>query len=204
MKYNPDIHHRRSIRLKEYDYAQAGAYFVTVCTQGREDFFGEIKNGEMVLNGAGKMVQTAWDALPERFPEIELDEFMVMPNHVHGIIVMGGAPLVSTVGGAPGEDRTDAKNRAGTRPAPTLGEIVGVFKSITTLEYVRAIKRCHWPPFPGRLWQRNYFEHIIRNEKTLAKIREYIVNNPQRWRFDRENPAGRPDKTEQDFWEQVG
>ncbi|MCI0596714.1 MAG: hypothetical protein L0Z48_09285, partial [candidate division Zixibacteria bacterium] len=115
MKYNPDVHHRRSIRLKEYDYAQAGAYFVTICTQGREGLFGGIKNGGMELNPAGQMVQTVWEELPRRFPDIELDEFIIMPNHVHGIIVIVGAPLV----GARGSGADGDKNRAGTRPAPT-------------------------------------------------------------------------------------
>ena len=117
MNYKPDRHHRRSIRLKEYDYSQAGAYFVTVCTQKRECFFGEIVDGEMQLNNAGQMVQDVWNNLVARYPDIETDEFIVMPNHLHGIVVFVEASLV----GALPLDTVDhgIGNRAGTRPAPT-------------------------------------------------------------------------------------
>ena len=94
MKYDPDRHHRRSIRLKGYDYSQAGVYFVSVCTQNRECLFGAIVGGEMVLNHAGRMVETVWDRLARRFPDIELDESIILPNHIHGIITIVGAPLV--------------------------------------------------------------------------------------------------------------
>ena len=94
MKYDPDCHHRRSIRLKGYDYSQAGVYFVSVCTQNRECLFGAIVGGEMVLNHAGRMVETVWDRLARRFPDIELDESIILPNHIHGIITIVGAPLV--------------------------------------------------------------------------------------------------------------
>src|SRR6056297_3244370 len=101
MKYNSDIHHRRSIRLKEYDYSRAGAYFVTICTQNRECLFGGIVNGEMVSNDAGRMVQTVWDEIPLHYPGIEIDAFVVMPNHIHGIVVIvGAAPC-----GRPDNDR---------------------------------------------------------------------------------------------------
>ena len=201
MTYNPDIHHRRSIRLKGYDYTQAGAYFVTIVTQGRECVFGDVVDDEMQLNDAGLMVQAAWEALAERFPTVELDEFGVMPNHIHSIIVIAGnigATLVV------------ASNRAGTSPAPTtcgddadvgatlvvaqdttptLGNIVGAFKSITTNEYIRGVHDLGWPPFNKRIWQRNYYEHIIRNERELDCIREYIVNNPLKWALDTEHPG---------------
>ncbi|MCI0406633.1 MAG: transposase [candidate division Zixibacteria bacterium] len=167
------------------------------------------------MNPAGQMVQTVWEELPRRFPDIELDEFIIMPNHVHGIIVIVGAPLV----GARGSGADGDKNRAGTRPAPTnarqqnttaatpkplLGEIVGAFKSITTHEYVNGITQDNWPPFPGRLWQRNYYEHIIRDEDSLNKIREYIIQNPLRWGYDPENTIGKPDGLERDFWRIFG
>ena len=181
MCYDPERHHRRSIRLKEYDYTQPGAYFVTICTQNRLFLFGDVVEGRMLLNDAGLMVQTVWEGLPRRFPNVQLDAYVVMPNHFHAIVIIVdvhppvGAPLVG------------AQKGAGTRPAPTLGYIVGAFKSMTTNEYIRGVRQFRWTPFPGRLWQRNYYEHIIRNEGELNRIRGYIVNNPPRWHLDREN-----------------
>jgi putative transposase len=191
--YDPDKHHRRSIRLRGYDYSQAGAYFITICTQSRECLLGEIVDGEIRLNEAGKIVADIWDSLATRFPDIDLDAFVVMPNHIHGIIVLTdwktpyvGAPLV----GAPGSvERRTTTTRATTRGAPTsLGMVVGAFKSLTTVEFVRGVKTLGWPPFAGKLWQHNYYEHIIRNTESLNKIREYIATNPARWSEDTENP----------------
>jgi putative transposase len=119
----------------------------------------------------------------QTFPGIELDEYGIMPNHFHGVIVnMVGATLVVAQG------MMDDGNRAGINPAPTLGDIVGAFKSITTHEYIRGVHESDWPPFDKRVWQRNYFEHIIRNERELDRIREYIVNNPLKWALDTEHP----------------
>jgi REP element-mobilizing transposase RayT len=192
MKYNPEKYHRRSIRLKGYDYAQAGAYFVTIVAQGRACLFGEVADGIMRANDAGRMVHREWLALPARFTVIRLDAFVVMPNHCHGIIISGpsvGATLVV----APDPDVVAPESRAGTSPAPTsrrtLGDIVGAFKSITTHAYIQGLKQSGWPPFSGRLWQRNYFEHTIRDGVSLGRIREYIINNPIPWELDRENPA---------------
>ncbi len=167
--------------------------------------FGEIKNGGVESNPAGRMVQKVWGELPGRFPDIELDEFIIMPNHIHGIIVIVGAPLVGARGGGADGD----KNRADTRPAPTnakptLGDIVCAFKSLTTDQYILGVENQNWPPFPGRLWQRNYYEHIIRDEDSLNKIREYIIQNPARWEYDRDNIVGKPDGMEQDFWKLFG
>ncbi len=158
MTVGSEIHRRRSIRLKGYDYSSAGAYFVTVCTQDRFCLFGNVNNEKLTLNQAGQMVYEQWLDLPKRFPESAIDEFTMMPNHLHGILIINdnettqsvGAPLV----GAP--NGTDVRQRAGTSPAPTLGEIVGAFKSITTNEYIRGVKQHDWPSFPGKLWQRNY------------------------------------------------
>src|SRR6266567_2663379 len=116
-KFKPDIHHRRSIRLRHYDYASEGAYSVTICAQNRECLYGEIVNGEMVLNDAGGVVESVWCALPGRFPSIELDAFVVMPNHFHGIIVIC-------------DSHADISVKGGS-PAPTLGDIVCTFKSIS-------------------------------------------------------------------------
>ena len=178
-------YNRRSLRLKEYDYSLAGVYFITACTQNRECLFGEIKNGEMISNDAWPMVRSVWDKLPNHFPTTEPDECVVMPNHFHGVIFLVGAPLV-------GAQIEKDEKRVGTRPTPTLGDVIGAFKSITTNEYIHGINKKGWTPFRNRLWQRNYYEHIIRNEKALNKIREYISANPLQWEFDLENPLVEP------------
>ena len=178
---------RRSLRLKGYDYAQAGAYFVTTCTQDRTCLFGEVADDRICLNAAGQLAAILWSALPTRFPGIDLDAFIVMPNHVHGIVVVPdraatvGAPLV-------GARAADAGERAATRAAPTIGNIVGAFKSLFTVEYIQGVKEGRWPRFRGRVWQRNYYEHVIRDEPDLARVRCYIDENPLRWALDDENP----------------
>jgi len=181
MPYDPNRHHRRSIRLKGYDYSQAGAYFITLCTQDRACLFGKVVNGEMRLNDAGRMVLAEWNRLPERFPQVVLDAFVVMPNHVHGILVI--TDPAPTVGATVGATLVVAPT------APTVGNIIGAFKSRVTVEYIRGVKTSGWPPFRGRLWQRNYYEHIIRNERALNAIRQYIMENPRRWHRDREKEA---------------
>jgi len=190
MTYNPDIHHRRSIRLRNFDYASAGAYFVTICAQGRECQFGEVVDGVMTANDAGLMVESVWSGVLERFSGVELDAFVIMPNHVHFILFLVGAPLVGTLSYESALPIVNEQNtRAGTRPAPTtVGDIVGVFKSVTTHEYSIGVTKFGWPQFPGRLWQRNYFERIIRDDKELDKFRSYILHNPDRWVEDEENP----------------
>ncbi|MDF9392115.1 MULTISPECIES: transposase [Methylococcus] len=171
---------RRSIRLKDYDYSQAGAYFVTMCTQNRACLFGDVIDGAMRVNDAGRMVQTVWDELPLHYVGVELDTFVVMPNHVHGIIVLVGAgPRACPKSGRP----------QGAAPTLSLPDVVHRFKTLTTKRYTDGVKTGGWPPFHGRVWQRNYYEHIIRDEVSLHRIREYIANNPQQWALDRENPA---------------
>jgi len=187
VRFDPDKHHRRSIRLRGYDYAQAGAYFITIVAQGRECLLGQVVNDEMQLNDAGRMIWDEWQALAHRFPAVELDQFVVMPNHVHGIVRIVGASLVDAHDGMTTTEGATTR-RATTRVAPTLGDIVGAFKSITTNEYIRGVKTLGWQSFPGRLWQRNYYEHIIRDDASLNRIRRYIVDNPAQWPNDDENP----------------
>lgn len=196
MTYDPHKHHRRSIRLKGYDYSQPGAYFITITTQDRASLFGEVVDGEIRLNAAGRMVSDEWNALPDRFPNVELDEFVVMPNHIHGIIVIAAPPVGA--GLVPARVRATT-NRAPTRGAPTVGDVVGAFKSRVTVEYTRDVKTNGWSPSRGRLWQRNYYEHVIRNDESLNRIRQYILDNPLRWPFDRENPAAMTPEPE-DAW----
>ncbi len=174
--FDPEIHHRRSIRLRGYDYSQPGSYFITLCTSGKKCLFGNVLEDKMVQNETGKMVEEVWRAMPGRFAGIEVDEFVVMPNHLHAILRIVGAPLAGA-----------HVARAGTSPAPTVGDIVGAFKSISTIAISR-MARFAGTKSHTKLWQRNYFEHIIRDETELGKIREYIQTNPLRWAFDRENP----------------
>jgi putative transposase len=181
---NPDLH-RRSIRLKGYDYAQAGAYFVTVVTQNRECLFGGVSQGEFVPNQAGIMIKNWWLELTHKFPKIEIDYYCVMPNHFHGIIVIVGAdlrvcpPIQGAHAGAPLQ-----------KEDVPLSEIIQWFKTMTTNEFIRGVKQSAWIPFKGKLWQRNYYEHIIRGEGDLNAIREYILGNPVNWLQDEENPLG--------------
>lgn len=176
------LRYRKRLRLEHYHYARAGAYFVTVSVQHRLALFGEVIEAEMRLNEAGGMVADIWNGLIDRFPTILLDKFIAMPNHIHGIIVVRnvGAGLVPALltGDAAG---------APTRDAPTLGEIVGAFKSLTIHAYIQGVRKLNWTPFDKRLWQRNYYEHIIRSEKGLNQVRRYIETNPLHWHLNEEN-----------------
>jgi REP element-mobilizing transposase RayT len=200
MTYDAEHHHRRSIRLRGYDYTQAGAYFITICTQNRRSLFGRIVNGTMQLNDAGRMVESIWNTLPLLHPGLETDAFIVMPNHIHGIIFIVGAGLPAPIQDERDDDREMAdqaeNERSSTRVAPTeiqkIGDIIGEFKSRVTVEYIRGVKTRGWKGFDQRLLQRNYFEHIIRNERALNLIRQYIAENPQKWEESLENPENSP------------
>ena|SRR6266850_4229294 len=179
MKYGGEKHNRRSIRLSGHNYTQSGAYFVTVCTQNRACLFGAVVDCEMQLNDAGRIVQKAWSGLPGRFSQINVDSFVVMPNHIHGIIVVGAQFI------APSNTFSNRVEEAapGTmNHTPTVGEIIRTYKAVST----RAIRCTVNVDFR---WQRNYYEHIVRNEESLNHIRQYIVDNPIRWDLDRDNPA---------------
>jgi REP element-mobilizing transposase RayT len=203
-------HDRRSLRLKGYDYAHAGAYFVTICTQDRACLFGNIVDGEMRLNDAGRMVRSVWDEMPGRYPGIETDAFVVMPNHVHGIVVLVASNPCVGVGPCAYPDHGQTPERIAEpadvegQPqwvAPTglsLSDMVHRFKTLTTKRYTDGVKERGWPAFRGRLWQRNYYDHVIRNERELDKIREYIATNPLRWALDRENPQSTGYSAEED------
>ena len=207
MRYDPNKHHRRSIRLKGYDYTQAGVYFVTIVTQNRACLFGDIVAGEVRLNAFGQAVAETWQWLGTQYGYVELDEWVVMPNHLHGIIIItetdngcptdgggvgGGSRTAPTVigatgggGGVGGGSRTAPTVIASTAPMvkrKPLGRLIGAFKTVST-------KRINeYRGTPGVVvWQRNYYEHIIRDERSLNRIREYIAANPLRWHLDREN-----------------
>jgi putative transposase len=192
MPYDPDRHRRRSIRLPGYDYTRAGAYFVTVCVADRLCLLGEVVEEGVALSPAGQMVADRWRALPERFDLVEVDEFVVMPNHLHGILVLQdpvvGAGLVPAL---PEIRRNAMGARAPTRGAPTLGDAVGAFKSLTTVNYSRGVRGYGWRPFERRLWQRGYWERVLRNGRKLDFARRYIRENPLRWHLDRLHPGPR-------------
>lgn len=177
MKYNPEIHHRKSIRLKNYDYSQRGFYFITICTQHHIKFFGKIESDKIILNNAGEMVKGWYYRLEEKFSNLKCHEMVIMPNHMHCIIeiLVGADPSICPEGEHIGSPLRKI----------TLAEIIAWFKTMTTNEYIRNIKENNWQPFKRRLWQRNYFEHIIRNEDSYKKIAEYIVNNPINWEKDK-------------------
>jgi REP element-mobilizing transposase RayT len=209
-QYNPNIHHRKSIRLKGYDYAQAGLYFITICVQNRAFLFGDINNGEMILNDAGRMVGKWYDELENKFPDIRCHEMVVMPNHFHCIIENIGAVRADLrVCPDNNNERADLRvcpdannvradlrvcpdaNNANTNPikgehvGSPLHRVVQWFKTMTTNEYIRGVKTLGWQPFNGKLWQRNYYEHIIRNEQSYQNISNYIINNPAKWQEDK-------------------
>lgn len=172
-RFEPLADGRRSIRLRGFDYALDGAYFVTVCVAGRKRILGRIRNGTAILSEAGHLVVTAWERLPLHYPHVRLDAFVVMPNHVHGIVVLDGvvgtgrAPI-PTSGGVP-----DPRRHA-------LPEIVRAFKAFSA----RAINlRRGTPGTP--VWQRNYYERILRDERALAAVQRYIRENPAKWGDDR-------------------
>ena len=242
MSYNPNIHHRRSIRLKGYDYSQSGLYFITICCQDRICRFGKIESGAMILNEYGQIAFDEWTKLPERYPNMLLDAFQIMPNHIHGIIVLNDATEMAvapnngtdpTVGatlavalnnktpennGTPADnDRAPADNDgatadndgataennettadndgatarvaptgtagAATAAVPTVGDIVGAYKSLVTDKCLE-IYKLHGK-YMGKLLQRDYWERIIRNKQSYQRIVNYIVNNPKNWGNDK-------------------
>ncbi|XBO46100.1 transposase [Pedobacter sp. KACC 23697] len=174
MKFNPLIHHRRSIRLKGYDYSKAGAYFITICCEDRIHRFGKVSGDEMILNQSGTMAYNEWINLAERFPNFELNVFQIMPNHMHGIIVLSDRTTVGATLAVAQEQKE--LNRATARVAPTIADIVGAYKSIVSNACLQLFMSHN--KTMGKLWQRNYYEHIIRDERAYHNISHYIINNP--------------------------
>jgi REP element-mobilizing transposase RayT len=185
MQFHPQ---RRPLRLKGYDSAEAGVYFVTVCTKNRDCLFGDVVDGVMQLSVYGEIVSECWKAIPEHFRQAQLDEFVIMPNHVHGILAImevgatHASPLRMPVSGTP-------RRPAGPKQR-SLGAVIGSFKSVVS----KRINEVRGSPGVS-VWQRNYYEHIIRGDKELSRIREYVVNNPLQWEMDVENPATRSNTT---------
>jgi putative transposase len=170
MDFDDSSPHRRNLRLPEFDYSQPGAYFVTIVTQDRKLLFGDVFNGEIILNEAGRMVTELWLAIPEHFSNVELGEFVVMPNHIHGIITITNL----------GATHASPLPRMSNGPKPgSIGAIVGSFKSATSKRFHDLTNRRDL-----HLWQRNYYEHVIRNERDHQAIYDYIVANPENWEKD--------------------
>ena len=174
--------HRRSIRLRGYDYSRGGAYFLTIC----------VDRGRCLLDNleVRRMVQSIWDALPRRFPRVKTDAFVIMPNHVHGIVFLSprSKNCVRDSRVPPTSD-TRKPSALNTRLSTcSISDVVHWFKSFTTARYRHGVEQNEWEDQGRRLWQRNSYERIIRNDDELFRIREYIVNNPRSWEMDRENP----------------
>ena len=171
---------RKPQRKHGYDYSQPGYYAVTVCTQNRSCLFGVIDNRDMLLNDAGRMIDETWQEIPEHFPHGELDVMQIMPNHLHGIIVVRevGADLCV-------RPNHGIENGQTQRSVPTtLSDVIKRFKTLTTRRYINGVRRHGWCSFSGKLWQRRYYDRIIRNETELNKTRTYISNNPNEWDTD--------------------
>ena len=206
-KFDSQLHHRKSIRLREYDYSQAGAYFVTIVAWQRECLFGEIVDGEMKLSQYGKIVQKWRNEIPIHFPNVEISAFIIMPNHIHGIIILAdGRGAVPAPDNEPGfasmksmpiqgtgssENKTHKQDisleqSGGTPPLqrPTLGQVVAYFKYQSSKE----MNLLDGSGVVTKFWQRNYYEHIIRNEREMDRIWRYIEGNPSAWEEDEENP----------------
>ncbi|PZV17051.1 MAG: transposase [Pseudanabaena sp.] len=156
MSYNPEIHHRRSIRLQGYDYSQSGAYFVTICTFQRQHLFGEVNDEKMQLNVNGQIVSAIWQQIPRHFPTVELDEFILMPDHLHGIIVISEQAEQSI----------------------SLATIIQNFKSVSTRKINKITQNSG-----VSIWQRNYHERIVRSDQDLDRLRHYMLANPENWQF---------------------
>lgn len=185
IKFDPEKHHRRSIRLKGYDYTQPGAYFVTICTRNRECLFGEVVDGAMRLNEFGEMVGNEWFKTADIRPNVRLfdGEFVVMPNHIHGVIWIVNQ---TNVVGARRRRAPTVMARYEQFGRPVRGSLPTILRSFKSITTWRTNEHRGTPG--GPLWQRNYYEHIIRHERALNRIREYIQTNPMRWQMDSENP----------------
>ena len=206
VRYDPSRHRRQSLRLKGYDYTQPGAYFVTICVRDRECALGEVVGGEMVLSDAGYIVRACWGDLPNHYPHVQLDAFVIMPNHMHGVIVLLDDVVVVGAGLRPAPTRPAPAGPASTtRPAPTIGpapttrpaptttvapkrhglsEIVRAFKSFSARR-INALHDTAGTPF----WQRGFYERIVRSDRALDAIRQYTIDNPAHWAAGRNNPS---------------
>jgi len=183
--YNPNKHNRHSIRLKGYDYSRPGLYFITICVRDRECILSEINMRSVILTNFGKIVEKFWVQLPQRFNNVMLDTYVIMPNHLHGIIIVNDCDNDGKVWRRGAVTAPLRQNMPGQLYGshPTLGKIIAYFKYQST-KFVNQLQNT-----PGiKFWQRNYYEHIIRDESELIQIRRYIKDNPRQWLDDENNP----------------
>ena len=198
-------HQRRSIRLATHDYSSDGAYFVTICAEARgADWFGEVSSGGMQLNAAGEMMLEVWNDLPTYYRGVQIDAFVVMPDHIHGIVILESNTKAGLVGAGPRARPGPANAETNTSPIPELNadavagqtrgsaptvvvgdrlslpDVVQRFKSLTTHRYIQGVRQLDWPPFEKRFWQRNYWERVVRDTRELEATRAYIIQNPMR------------------------
>ena len=215
--YNPQIHHRRSIRLKGYDYSRAGLYFITICCQDRAFLFGNVENGEMILNDAGRMIEKWYHEIEHKYPDKRCREMVVMPNHFHCIIEIvehnADAQLLDTQLSGDNIDNFDnnvitqiettectATNESiihfttddkygihNKKYGATIGDVMDWFKTMTTNAYIRGLKEMNWRRYDAKLWQRNYYDRIIRDWEEDVRISTYILENPEKWNNDKFN-----------------
>jgi len=164
---------RKQNRLNAYDYSQNGMYFVTICTKGRKEYFGEIKDGEMILNNYGKVVEEKWLWLAQQYDYVFLDDYVIMPNHLHGILIIDDTSVVT------GRDLSLRGGEVQKKIKPLSG-LVGAFKTISS-------KKIHLSNLEIFSWQRSFHDHIIRKQESLEKIRFYIQKNPENWKMDINN-----------------
>lgn len=188
MPYHPDQHHRRSYRLQGYDYSAPGAYFITLCTYQRQCLFGDIIDGQMQPNDFGQIVAEEWQKSSDIRQEIELDEWVLMPNHFHGIVWITSPDSPMDVGAhrrAPLRTQSHPHQSAGIaeRKPKSLSSLVAGFKAITT-KRINQLRNAPGTP----VWQRNYYDHIIRNQDALQTIQQYVQTNPQKWQIDQLHP----------------
>jgi REP element-mobilizing transposase RayT len=191
MTFDSSKHHRHSIRIQEFDYSSNGCYFITICTKNNEHHFGKIQNGKIILSDVGEIVYDEWIKTKQIRENIDLDLFAIMPNHFHGIVIIycTGVGACRGVGacGVRAYCNTPLRQRGFQSPSNNLGAIVRSFKSSVK-------RRCNQNGLEHFEWQRNYYEHVVRNENDLARIREYIVNNPLKWELDKNTPLISPAK----------
>jgi len=178
---NKKLPERQSIRLDDYDYSQPGGYFITICTQFHKCLFGEIIDGKMVLNDAGQIARDEWLKSAEIRDEIKLNEYVIMPNHIHGIVTI--TDKLTETG-----ERHSPLRVAGGAVSQSIGSLVAGYKSSVTAKMNKIRRRGEWrSPENNRIWQRNYWDHIIRNENEYSRIAQYIIDNPEKWDNDRLN-----------------
>ena len=168
-----------SLRLPKYDYSQPGWYFVTLTTRNRSCLFGNLQNRQVVLNDAGRMIETTWKELPQYSSQIELDIFQVMPDHFHGILIIKPKSITDVEG-----ESCDSIRLSESAESLSLITLMQRFKSLTTNRYTQGVKEKDWQRFSKKLWETSFYDHVIRNESGLSSVREYIHNNVRKWELE--------------------